>query len=129
MTEQELKRLSRKDLIEVIYTMRKREMDLELQLKQAEQKLNEKRIVIENAGSIAEAALALNGIFEAAQAAADSYLLSLKLANADIGKKLIQAQEQSRQILEAAEKEAAARIQAAKEQVQNSKAEDEAREA
>ena len=42
------------------------------------QKLNDRTITIENAGSIAEASLKLNKVFEAAQKAADDYLESIK---------------------------------------------------
>jgi hypothetical protein len=44
--------------------------------------LAERKIVIEKSGSIAEAALKLNGIFEAAQRAADQYLYSIGVASA-----------------------------------------------
>lgn len=47
-------------------------------MEQAEQKLREREIRIANAGSIADAALALNGVFEAAQKAAEDYLRSVR---------------------------------------------------
>jgi len=53
-------------------------------LERAEQKLREREIHISEAGSIAEAALAVNGIFEAAQQAADDYLRSVKASNPDM---------------------------------------------
>ena len=43
--------------------------------------LSDRTVKLENAGSIAEAALALNGVFEAAQAAADQYLAQVHAAN------------------------------------------------
>ncbi len=78
ITEKELKRMSRGELIEIIAAQKKRELQLEQQLKEAEQQLAERNLKISNAGSIAEAALILSGIFEAAQAAADTYLESVK---------------------------------------------------
>ena len=50
----------------------------ELEFITAEAKLEDRRMKIENSGSIAEAVLALNGFFEAAQAAADEYLKTVK---------------------------------------------------
>lgn len=76
--EQELRRLSRKDLIDIIYELRKQEEVLRHELELARQELENRDILLEETGSIAEAALKLNGVFEAAQAAADQYLRSVK---------------------------------------------------
>lgn len=46
---------------------------------QMEEWLNSRRIELEDAGSIAEAALRLNGIFEVAQQAADHYLYNVRV--------------------------------------------------
>lgn len=43
-----------------------------------EEQLRQRAIKLDRAGSIAEAALSLNRVFEAAQQAADDYLLSIK---------------------------------------------------
>ena len=44
----------------------------------AEKKLRERNVLLGEAGSIAEAALRIQGVFEAAQAAADQYLDSVR---------------------------------------------------
>lgn len=67
--------------MDIIYQMKKNEQKLQARLERAEQKLQEREIRISQAGSIAEAALALNGIFEAAQQAADDYLRSVKASD------------------------------------------------
>ena len=69
-----LKKLSRQDLLEMLIESEKHVEQLEKELEEAKEKLSDRRIMIENSGSIAEAALKLSGIFEAAQAAADQYL-------------------------------------------------------
>lgn len=46
-----------------------------------ERQLSEKRIKVENAGSLAEAAIQLTSIFEEAQKVADIYLTNLKNGN------------------------------------------------
>lgn len=74
ITGGELRKLSRADLIEIIYQYQKREQELLRENAALHQQLENRRIQIKKAGSIAEAALALNGVFEAAQAAADQYL-------------------------------------------------------
>ena len=81
MTDQEFRRLTREDLIEIIYELQKNVQQLETENEQLKARLSEKQLKIENAGSIAEAALALNGVFEAAQAAADQYLEQVHAAN------------------------------------------------
>ena len=81
MAERELRRMNRTELIEIIYALKKHEEELEQQNAELKQKLADRTLRLEQAGSIAEAALALNQVFEAAQAAADDYLNSIKAAN------------------------------------------------
>lgn len=52
--------------------------ELQEKLREAEEKLQERTIAIENAGSIANAALKLNKVFEAADAAVAQYIESVK---------------------------------------------------
>ena len=47
-------------------------------IKELEEQSQEKNIHIEELGSIAEASLKLNGVFESAQAAADQYLENIQ---------------------------------------------------
>lgn len=71
MTPKELRRLRRSDLMEMLLQLSKENLQLRQDLEDAHRQLEEKQIKIEEAGSLAEAALRLNGIFEAAQAACD----------------------------------------------------------
>lgn len=73
-----LKKLSRKALLEILLDTTKRVEELEEELRKAKEELADREIKIKNAGSIAEAALELNHIFEAAQKAADDYLENIK---------------------------------------------------
>lgn len=77
MTDKELRKLSRMDLLEILVEKSKENERLKLELEEVKKQLSDRMIKIEEAGSIAEAALKLNGIFEAAQAAADQYLENL----------------------------------------------------
>ena len=131
MTEKELHRLGRKDLLQLLVTQGREALTLQEELdschtKNAEldatltrlkDKLDEKdalieklkgrldqkdarireleeemaewkksrRIELEEAGSIAEASLRLNGVFEAAQKAADQYLENLRRLSEEHG--------------------------------------------
>lgn len=78
MTERELRKLSRADLLELLLEETKENEKLRIQLEQAQEQLADRRILIENAGSIAEAALQLNGVFQAAEEAAAQYLENVR---------------------------------------------------
>ena len=58
--------------------MKKREIELQARLDEAEAQLKDREITIEKSGSIADAAMQLSGVFQAAQAAPDTYLKSIK---------------------------------------------------
>ena len=73
MTEREMRKLSRADLLEILLEQ-SRELDqLRAELDEANRKLAQREIAIDRAGTLAEAALLLNGIFEAADKACRQY--------------------------------------------------------
>ena len=78
MNKKELKRLNRKQLLELLLIQIERADDLERRLEEAEAELQSKELVQMQAGNLAEAALKLSGIFEAAQEAADLYLQNVQ---------------------------------------------------
>ena len=78
MTSKELKRLRRSDLMEMLLELSKENMELRRQLQEAEEKLADRQLQIQQAGSLAEAALQLNRIFEDAQAACDQYEYNIR---------------------------------------------------
>lgn len=78
MDSKELKKLNRKQLLELLLDQMKRVEELEELLRIAEEKINERILAETEAGSIAEAAMRLNRVFEAAQAAADQYVENVK---------------------------------------------------
>lgn len=78
MTDKELKRLSRSELLELLLIQTREREQLEQRLAEAEQKLADRQIRLEKAGDIAHAALEINGVMEAAQAAARQYLESVE---------------------------------------------------
>ena len=83
MTDKELKRLSRVELLELLIGQMKENQRLQAALDAANKVLRDRTIVIEQAGSIAEAALQLNGVFAAAEAAAAQYLENIRRCAAE----------------------------------------------
>ena len=77
MTDQELKKLNRNDLLELLIDQAKEIEQLRRELDEAHQKLADRQIKLDQAGSIAEAALQVSGIFEAAQDACAQYLYNI----------------------------------------------------
>ena len=78
MTEKELHRLSRRELLEMLITRTMENERLKEELQQARNELSGRQLIQERAGSMAEAALQLNGVFEAADRAAREYLETIR---------------------------------------------------
>ena len=78
MTDKEFKRLSRHQLIDVIYQFQLQVDKLTEQNQALEQELADKRLRLRDAGNIAEAALEMNDCFRSAQNAAEQYLNEIK---------------------------------------------------
>lgn len=79
MTPKELRRLRRSDLMEMLLELSQENRELRRELEEAKRQLQDRTIRIREAGSLAEAALQLNGVFEAAQAACRQYEENLRL--------------------------------------------------
>ena len=74
MTDKELKRLSRSELLELLLQQTRERELLEQKLEEAQRQLADRQIRLEKAGDIAHAALEINGVMEAAQAAARQFV-------------------------------------------------------
>ncbi len=83
MTDKELKRLNRSELLEMLILQMEENEELRKKLAEAEGELNDRRIKIAESGTLAEAALRLNGIFEAADRAAAQYLENVRFRAAE----------------------------------------------
>lgn len=70
MTEKELRKLNRYQLLELLMM----QTEENTRLRQEIDRLREQQMKLEELGSVAEASLLLNGVFEAAQKAADDYV-------------------------------------------------------
>lgn len=109
MTEKDLKKMSRTELLEILVEQGEQMEALQTRLAEAEKALYDKRLTISNVGSIAEASLRLNGVFEAAENAAKQYIenvqqLSLEQVEA-CERREAESREKARQILDEAQAE------------------------
>ena len=115
MADRELRRMHRAELIEIIYALKQNEDQLKAQNAALTAQLQDRQLRLESAGSIAQAALELNNVFAAAQAAADDYLHSVQASladtNATAANTLSQARSEAKHILEQAEQEVQQRWQ------------------
>ncbi|WP_426807356.1 DNA repair protein [Streptococcus anginosus] len=78
MEQKELRKLRRVDLLELLVTQAKENEQLRQQVQKLQAELDSRKILVEKAGSIADASIALNKLFETAQATADQYLENIK---------------------------------------------------
>ena len=78
MTDKEFRRLKRSQLIDIIYHLEKEMEEQKQTIEDLQKKLEDRTIRIQNAGSIASAALELNQLLETAQATADQYTGSVE---------------------------------------------------
>ena len=78
MTDKELRKLTRAELLEMLISQMKENERHQEQVEELAAQLEDRRIMLEEAGSIAEASLRLNGVFQAAEKAAQQYLENIK---------------------------------------------------
>ncbi len=111
MAQKELRRMSRVELIEIIYALEQNEEELKQENENLRKKLEERTVVVEHAGSIAEAVAGLNHIFDTAQQTADDYLASVAAVKEE-------AEREAKRIVREAEEEAERILAEAKKQTE-----------
>ena len=108
MADKTLRKLKRTELLEMLIEQSKENERLRGQVEELEKKLADKETRLEQAGTIAEAAFQMNGVLQAAEAAAQQYLDNLKRLNERqkqiCARKEKEAEEKARRILEEAQK-------------------------
>jgi len=93
MTDKQLRSLSKVQLFQLLH-----EQELEIERLTAEnEKLSEQRLSLEQVGTLAEAAITVSGIVEAAQSAADVYMDSILKLEADKLAAIPKLEEEARQ--------------------------------
>ena len=86
MFGKELKKLGRRELVDIIYQLKKNEQEKQERIAALEEALQDKRIRVSVAGSIAEAAADITQILSAAQKIADLYLYEIAAMKEDTEK-------------------------------------------
>jgi hypothetical protein len=106
MTDKEFKRLSRAQLIEIIYQLQLQIDKLNEEKQALESELKDKRLRLQSAGNIAEAAIEINDCFRSAQNAAEQYLNEIKAIReeTEAERQRILAQAQAQAIIAIAKK-------------------------
>lgn len=103
MNSKELKRLSRRELVDIIYQLKKNEEEMQGVIESLEKELQDKRIRISDAGSIADASMCVTNVFAAAQMTADIYLDEISKIKEDTqrecAKKIDEAREKAKEII------------------------------
>ena len=78
MTDKELRRLSRGELLEMLLAQTRENQRLREELERTQAELKNREILIAKSGTMAEASLRLNGMFEAADRAVSQYLENVR---------------------------------------------------
>ena len=84
MRSRDCRHYSRRELIEIIYELERREEKLEKRLERARARLKDRTVRMERAGSLAEVAAVIAGLFEAADETAAMYLAGVKAQEKDV---------------------------------------------
>ena len=84
MRSRDCRHYSRRELIEIIYELERREEKLEKRLERARARLKDRTMLMERAGSLAEVAAVIAGLFEAADETAAMYLAGVKAQEKDV---------------------------------------------
>ena len=86
MIGKELNKMNRRELVDIIYQMKKNEQRMQEKIASLEAALQDKRLRISEAGSIAEAAVSITKVLSVAQEAADLYLHEISCMKAEAEK-------------------------------------------
>lgn len=84
MTEKDIKKLNRYQLLELLVIQSEQVKDLQRQIEEMQKQVDSREIKMSVVGSIAEASMQLSGVFESAQNTADMYLEAVKARVAQI---------------------------------------------
>ena len=88
MNEKELRKISRKELLELLLEQANRIIDLEKELANAKAKLEDKTIMLNEAGNIAEASLKITDLFQKTMETCKIYSDNIEELNSRIEKEV-----------------------------------------
>lgn len=99
MTEKELKRLSRAELLELLLMQTRESELLQMKLEAAKQELDARELNLRKAGNLANAVLVINGVLESTQNAAQQYLDNIELMERQTRLQCIRMMDEMEQVL------------------------------
>ncbi len=105
MTDREVQKLKRAELLEILIEQSETIESLKKEVAQLKSQLEDRKIRMENVGSIAEASLQLNGVFEAAQSAAQQYIENVRYLNENQEKLCSEMERKTKEACEVKEQE------------------------
>ena len=117
MTDREFKRLSRSQLIDIIYQLQLKQEELTADNENLSKALADKRLRVSKAGNIADAALEIHNVMQAAQDAAAHYVEEIQIrVDEEYQRILKKANNKATAIIEEAKKAAAEIVAQAKKE-------------
>lgn len=112
MAYKDLKHLSRSDLVEIIFRLRKNEAELQTKIEELQDRIDKREAELSQAGTVEESAQKVRAALETVQGAVNDYLIAVKSTNEDIRRMRRDTEQECRNMLETAKAEA--------EQIRNS---------
>lgn len=103
MNERDLRKLSRVELLEMLLDLSKENDSLTAEMEKLRREQADRKIALQEAGSIAEAAVALSKVFQAAQEAADLYLDNIRDLDPEAAEEVETYQTKAQRMLEETE--------------------------
>ena len=110
MTDKEFKRLSRSQLIDIIYQLQLKQEELTAENEKLSKELADKRLRVSKAGNIAEAALEIHNVMQAAQDAAAHYVEEIHMRVDDEYQRILKRANNKAAVIMEEAKQAAAEI-------------------
>jgi cell division septum initiation protein DivIVA len=108
MTEKKLRSLGKTDLLRIMHMQEDEIERLSAKNSELEGRLKDRRIMLEKAGSIAEASIAISGVLQAAQESANLYIESLRVMESELTQRENDVNRRAEEIIRNAEQRAAA---------------------
>ena len=107
MTDKEFKRLSRSQLIDIIYELQVQQENLAAENEKLSKELEDRRLRVSKVGNIAEAALEIHNVMQTAQEAAEHYVEEIKIRADQLRQKILdEAHKSADEIIAKAQQEA-----------------------
>ncbi len=116
MTDKELRRLKRSELLQLLLEQTEENERLSAALDEANARLRERDIAVSEAGTLAEAALSINGILSAADESARQYLENIQKTSANCDALVAEAKKEAEAILQQAQAQREALLRDARQQ-------------